>query len=311
MASATIPVDLTNPGQVFACLGFMEATEILLGPCIGGFDWEPGAVVARFTLAVDGSEDPVATVLRFLARAEVKAVAPHRSKLSTEKWKVVTVTPAALALAAGGNAAAITATEEVFPAPVPETPAALPVILTDGVVIVPIEHWADDHASTGRDNVKFWAGAGGYPGAALARDALAPLAGIGDNVLAATAADPFALSWPQSSSFRFDWRRDYIPLDAGFSPNDHASMTMVGYPIVELLAAIGLQHARPDRPDRRDKLSYRYGVSSAMLPTPLARAVLGGQSLGFPIRIFSMRLGWPGQEGQARCIIDAQEEVLP
>ena len=30
MADASIPVDLFNPGQVFACLGFMEAAELLL-----------------------------------------------------------------------------------------------------------------------------------------------------------------------------------------------------------------------------------------------------------------------------------------
>jgi CRISPR-associated protein Csx14 len=85
---------------------------------------------------------------------------------------------------------------------------------------------------------------------------------------------------------------------------------MVGYPLVELLAAIGLQNARPSRPDRRDKLAYRYGVSNAMLPTVFVRAILGAESLGFPIRVFRMRLGWPGQEGQARCIIDAQEESV-
>jgi CRISPR-associated protein Csx14 len=111
-----------------------------------------------------------------------------------------------------------------------------------------------------------------------------------------------------SSSFRFDWRRDYIPLDTGFTLNAHHAMTPMGYPIVELLAAIGMQNARPARIDRRAKLAYRYGVSSARLPTVLARAVLGAQGLGFPIRLFRMRLGWPGQEGQARCIIDAEEE---
>lgn len=39
MAEAMIPVDLRNPGQIFACLGFMEAAEILCGPCEGGFDY--------------------------------------------------------------------------------------------------------------------------------------------------------------------------------------------------------------------------------------------------------------------------------
>lgn len=134
---------------------------------------------------------------------------------------------------------------------------------------------------------------------------------LGDNELAVAVADPFNVSAPQSSSFRFDWRRDYIPLDAGFSPNEHGGIEMVGYPFVELLAAVGMQNARPARVDARNKLAYRYGISSAMLPTVFARAVLGGEGLGFPTRLFRMRLGWPGQAGQARCIIDAQEEPLP
>ncbi len=37
MAEATIPVDLRNPGQVFACLGLMEAAEVLLGPAEGRY----------------------------------------------------------------------------------------------------------------------------------------------------------------------------------------------------------------------------------------------------------------------------------
>jgi CRISPR-associated protein Csx14 len=85
---------------------------------------------------------------------------------------------------------------------------------------------------------------------------------------------------------------------------------MMGYPLVEILAAIGMQNARPARPDRRDRLTYRYGVSNARLPTLLTRAVLGTQGLGFSMRVFRMHMGWPGQEGQARCIIDAEEENI-
>lgn len=191
-----------------------------------------------------------------------------------------------------------------------DSPAALPIVLADGGLEIPIEHWSDGPHS-GRDNMKFWGGAGGYPGAALARDALQVVHSLGDNALATAAMDPFSVSAPQSSSFRFDWRRDYIPLDAGFSPNAHGAVRMVGYPVVEILAAIGLQNARPSRSQPHDKLTYRYGVSNADLPTVLARAVLGAHGLGFHIRVFSMRLGWPNQEGQARCIIDAQEEFAP
>nr|RDS95485.1 hypothetical protein DWF04_11310 [Cereibacter sphaeroides f. sp. denitrificans] len=56
---------------------------------------------------------------------------------------------------------------------------------------------------------------------------------------------PFAFSAPQSSSFRFDRRLDYMPIDAGFSPNRHDGITMVGSPVAELLAANGLRYARP------------------------------------------------------------------
>jgi CRISPR-associated protein Csx14 len=293
MAEATIPVDLRNPGQVFACLGFMEAAEILCGPCEGGFDYRGSETGTTFTLSVSGDSNPVGQVLGFLAKAEVVSEAPRRSGLSTAKWGVET----------------IRREDAIFPSPVPDSPATLPIYLTADGTSIPIEYWLDgDH--NGRDNVKFWAGASGYPGAALARDALSQVDAMGGNALAAAAVDPFAISGPQSSSFRFDWRRDYIPLGVGFSPNRHSAMTMVGYPLVELLAAIGMQNARPERPDPRDKLTYRYGVSNARLPTVFARAVLGAQSLGFPMRTFRMRLGWPSQEGQARCIIDAEEENI-
>lgn len=294
MAAASIPVDLRNPGQVFACLGFMEAAEILCGPCTGRFDYRDSEIQTTFTLRAEGSENPVAATVRFLARAQVRAIIPKNSDLSTKRWEV----------------AEIRREDEEYPCPAPASPATLPIELTDSKNVIPIDHWADDANSSGRDNVKFWAGSGGYPGAALARDALEPIAKLGDNALAAAIADPFAFEAQQSSSFRFDWRRDYIPLEAGFSPNAHGTVRMVGFPLVELLAAIGLQHTRPRRPDRRDKLTYRYSVSNAELPTLFARALLGTQSLGFSIRTFRMQLGWPGQEGQARCIIDAQEEIV-
>lgn len=291
MAEASIPVDLTNPGQVFACLGFMEAAEILCGPSEGGFSYQDAAVSADFVLRVDGEADPVAEFLRFLAGAQVSAIAPARSGLRTDNWQVET----------------IVREDGVFPGSAPNSPATLPALLRNGEKEIVIEHWMD---GSDRDNVKFWAGAGGYPGAALARDALEIVRAGGGDALAGAVRDPFNLPAQQTSSFRFDWRRDYVALDAGFSPNEHGSaIEMVGYPLVELLAAIGMQHARPARVDPRDNLAYRYGVWGAMLPTAFARVVTGGEDLGFPMRTFRMRLDWPGQPGQARCIVDAQEEM--
>lgn len=284
MAEATIPVDLTNPGQVFACLGFVEVVNILLGGARGGFDWsEPQA---RFRLAADGEDNPFGLCLAFIEAAEVASLVPPGCGHTTDRW--------------GVKSAA--AEDRVFPCPAPGSPATLPAVLRAGGKEIMLDHWGD---ATRCDNVKFWAGAGGYPGAALLRDALDLVRGRavaeGDN--------PFALDAPQGSSFRFDWRRDYIPLDVGFSPNAHGALVMVGFPLVEILAAIGMAHARPGRVT---KLAYRYGVLSASEPLDpifLRAALTGGASPlpGASYRRFHMALGWPGQEGQARCITDVVE----
>ena len=291
MAEASIPVDLANPGQVFACLGFVEVAEALSGVVEGGFDWQDRDE-ARFRLAAAGDEDPIMRVLHFLDAATVKSVAPSNSSNRTEKWGVDT-TPSE---------------SSVFPFRDPRSPATLPACLEDAAGnAIMIDYWGDE---TRRDNVKFWAGSGGYPGAGLVRDALDL---VRDRILE-DAEDPFAVTARQSSSFRFDWRRDYVPIDAGFSPNMHGDVGMQGYPVVELLAAVGLTHARPLR---HTKLEYSYGVAgtadSSLYPSIFLRAALGARQPlfpGMPLRRFRMQLDWPGQENQARCITDVTEEPL-
>jgi CRISPR-associated protein Csb3 len=291
MAVAHIPVDLLNPGQVFACYGFLETADLLLGGAKAHFDWSHAADV-RFVMDARTKRNPFGTVLEFLSNATVYSVASAGSKHTTEKWGVPTL---------------FMQEDAPLPSPDPRSPATLPALLKDdsGRQIM-IGHWGD---MTVRDNVKFWAGAGGYPGAALTRDVL----NLVRQLPPSACADPFSFSAPQSSSFRFDWRRDYIPMNIGFSPNEHAAMTMLGYPLVELLAAIGLENARPYR--LRGKLDYRYGVVGSPSNTgPLSpvflRAALGCASLPFPRRTFRMRLDWPGQENQARCITEVFEETL-
>jgi len=293
MAEASIPVDLFNPGQVFACLGFLEAADVLLGDAEGCFDWNNEADV-RFMMSANGDANPFAHVLAFLEAAEVESIAPFGSGLSSSKWNVPT---------------RLMEASEPYPFPEPSSPATLPAVLRHAPFpaspTIVIDHWGD---VTRRDNVKFWAGAGGYPGAALLRDGL----GIADAMLSASFADPFAVSAPQTSSFRLDWRRDYIPLDVGFSPNTHGDIRMMGFPIVELMAVIGLSHARPRR---FNKLSYGYAVlgptrAASLLPPSFHRAALGQSKLPFPSRAFGFLMGWPGQENQARCILDVTEEII-
>jgi len=298
MAEASIPVDLFNPGQVFACLGFVEAADILLGGAEAAFDWS-NDVNVRFVLRARGTEHPFGAILEFIASAKVLSQAPFGSSNDTAKWSVSTEK---------------LEKDAPFPFPDPSSPATLPVVLEGTCPTSPlrtarlfIDHWGDD---TRRDTVKFWGGSGGYPGAALARDALNL---VRDRCVDAV-SDPFALRAEQSSSFRFDWRRDYIPIDAGFSLNSHSGkIAAVGFPLVEIFAALGLGHARPTR---MKVLEYIYGVigggagqARSLYPPSFIRAALGGSPLPFERRLFRMRLGWPAKEGQARAITTVTEEV--
>ena len=294
MAESTVPVDLWNPGQVFACLGILETTDVLIGGALGAFDWN-SAWKTTFRVSAAGTEPPVAQVMRFLEDARVETRAPEGSR-NPDGWKE-----------SWGDAPESNDPRKPFPFPDPNSPATLPVVLRDDAGSeVAIDYWGD---ATRRDNLKFWAGSGGYPGAAIVRDAINIVRGQ----LRQHANDPFALAGAQSNSLRFDWRRDYIPSHDGFSPNRHKkNIQMVGFPLVEILAAIGVTHARPNR---KAKLEYRYGVlgyDEGLLVDPIFhRAALGAERAPIPgrsFRRFIMRLDWPSKEGQARCITQVMEE---
>ena len=296
MADSTIPVDLLNPGQVFACLGILEAANGLLGDATAAFDWSEGQETT-FRVSATGTEPPVERVMRFLEEARITTRAPAGSA-NPDGWK-----------ASWGDAPESDDPGKPFPFPDPSSPATLPVVLRDDAGNeIALDYWGD---ATRRDNVKFWAGAGGYPGAAIVRDAIKIVRGR----MRQHANIPFALSGAQSSSFRFDWRRDYVPTQDGFSPNKHGkNIQMVGFPLVEICAAIGMTYARPTR---KSKLEYRYGVlgldNGPLVEPVFHRAALGADASPVPgrsFRRFTMYLDWPGQEDQARCITHVSEEEV-
>lgn len=293
MAESAIPIDLLNPGHVFACLGIMEAADLLLGGAAGAFDWHDGRETT-FRVAATGADPPVERVMQFLEEAKVVTRVPAQSK-NLDAWKT-----------SWGTAPEVEDPGTPFPFPDPSSPATLPILLRDDAGdAIACDYWGD---ATKRDNVKFWAGAAGYPGAAVVRDALR----LAREKAHQSANNPFALAAAQTNSFRFDWRRDYIPVQDGFSPNRHDDISMVGFPVVEVLAAIGMTNARPHR---KTKLEYRYGVlgceEGQLLDPMFHRAALGAETApvpGRPFRRFVMRLDWPGREGDARSITQVSEE---
>src|SRR5207244_3733179 len=87
--------------------------------------------------------------------------------------------------------------------------------------------------------------------------------------------DPMNLSAPVEANFRLEMRRNWKPVNIGFSPDkikDRLPLAIDTYPCVELLAAIGLNHARP-----RKLSPLEWGYSAwKPLPPQLARAALCG-----------------------------------
>lgn len=305
MTEASIPVDLFNPGQVFACLGFLEAADVLLGDAQGGFDWSNEAD-ARFVVRAAGEENPFAVVLEFLAHAKVYPYAPIGYADPPLKGKVSAV---------GGDGEASKESQnlslsETFPARKGDR-MQLPVRLqsTDWPS-VELSHWAD---GSSRDAFKLYAGNRAAAGIAcdMLRGKRKPSITNGVEALwqskdgngksATLVADPFRVT-PMGGSFNFDARGAWTALDAGYSPNDQGH-AVAASPVVEILAAWGLQHARPDRVDKRH---FRYGAWSVVVPPILARPALAGLSVAVPARRFLFELALSGKN---KVVTFAKEEI--
>lgn len=319
MAEASIPVDLFNPGQVFACLGFLEAADILLGNAEGGFDWSD-ELSTTFALRTACSENAFETALEFLAEAEPKRWAPIGYTESAPKKDVSeresegaddddtedTATPAP----------ELTTT---FPAKAGDR-MALPIALGGGNrPSVELGHWAD---GSSRASFKLYAG-----NRSADRIARAMLFGVRKKATAgqrrkgqsgelktrgirqlweadraALVNAPFDFLTPMGGSFNFDPRGAWTAIDAGYSPNEHRH-AIVASPVVEFLAAWGLEHARPSEFGSRQVRYAAWGVS---LPPMLARAALCGEFAAVPLRRFRFELELSGKN---KVVTFAHEEL--
>lgn len=281
MAEASIPVELRNPGQVFASLGFLEAADILCGDAEGGFDWSNEADV-RFVLRAEGSENPFVVVLDFVASAEIQSCGP-RGYAPTKKV----------------NAPLIHS--ETFPCRSADQ-MALPIMLSRSGAAVGLGHWAD---GSSRNAFKLYAG--NRSAEKIARDMVNGAKG-GQGIAAlcreqqvGVVERPFDVLTAMGGSFNFDPRGGWVAIDAGYSPNEHRDHQVRASPTLELLAAWGLEHARPDEYETR---RVQYGAWGAILPALLARAVLGGANVGVPARVFRFELALSGKN---KVVTFAQE----
>lgn len=319
MAKESIPVDLFNPGQVFACLGFLEAADILLGDAEAGFDWHD-EVDARFALNARTNSNPFATVLEFLASATVRGFGPSGYK-----------EPAKTNTRAKGGPVDSSADEEreadyLAPLEISETfPAAkaerlsLPIRLGGGnTPTVELGHWAD---ASSRGDFKLYSGnrsALSIAKAMLAGTHAKAKKRLSERIKTRGVAQlweeqreqlierPFDALTPMGGSFNFDPRGAWTAIDAGYSPNEHKHRVEAS-PVVELLAAWGLENARPD-PDEFRALRVRYAAWGTPLPPILARAALFSGVAAVPLKHFRFVLG---SSGKNKVVTFAELEIGP
>ena len=293
MTAASIPVDLFNPGQVFACLGFLEAADELCGDAEGGFDWSDEADV-RFHLRAKGEKAPVVTVLRFLAEATAKAVAPvgwRPKKEPTERERERLT-------------AKLREQEEsnTFPGPRPDTSAAMPVrIASQHDKPIMLSHWADGSC---RNEFKLYSG--NRSALDIANAMLRFVRMLREERMEDLVKRPFDILKPMAGSFNFDPRGAWTAMDVGYSPNDQRHHVAAS-PVVEILAAWGMEHARPKEVEPR---KVRYAAWRGGLSPILARPALACDIDGdvFPQRRFCFRLDLSGKN---KIVTFAQEETHP
>lgn len=323
MAAASIPVDLTNPGQVFACLGFLEAAEVLLRDAQGGFDWSVGGS-PTFFLSSSGDRNPFEHVLEFLANAEVRTFAhvgfslgAERDTESEEKEDDDGIeAPEQQDADENGAAGSDVELSEVFPAKRGDA-LALPIrIGTRDGRWVELSHWCD---GSGLETFKLYSGNRSAESIARAmingtRESLRKGQAVGDlktcgiatlwaEQRAALVAKPFDVLGPIGGSFNFDPRGAWTALDAGYSPNTQGHR-VVASPVVELLAAWGLQYTRPVTWPVRQ---VRYAVWRDRLGVELARVAFQGALRCIEHKLFRFELALSGKN---KVVTFAGEETL-
>jgi CRISPR-associated protein Csx14 len=280
MAQVSFPVDLYNPGQVFASLGFLETAHALFGPAEGGFDWSNEGK-PQFALSSGCPVNPVEAVLEFLAEADLERLAPQGY---SDDWE------------RDGLLCRLT----TFPAPASSLDGkALPLRLRRNDQWLDVTHWCD---GSSRSSFKLFAG--NQRSADIASKMRDALRELWKERRPDLTADPFGITAPLGgSSFKMDARKSWTTIDAGYSPDDQKH-DVEASPVVELLAAVGLEHARPEALEGGE---VRYGVWRGLLPPPVARAALGGARVGVPIRLFRFTLD---KAGQNKVVSFAEEEAV-
>jgi CRISPR-associated protein Csb3 len=216
----------------------------------------------RFHIEADGKESPIEVVLDFVKAAEVKWLSPRNDLKERD----------------GGDTEVL---DGVAPSGDPKA-ADLPGVLRgchNGTKYeIAFGYWAD---GSSRFATTFKKSTNGASASIRFRNALEAIKQWDPKQVT---ADPFNQHARTESLFRLDPRGSIDPIHGGFSPDSlrkgvggGLDVRVATYPICEVLAIFGLEHARPERLDSH---RFAYCVWDRSLPPVLARPAVAGR-LGF------------------------------
>lgn len=232
-----IKVDLTNPGQFFACCGLLELADRLWGdsPVLGRFASE------YFYLAVGSSQRSLRDVIDHFVKADVQqfdlddnAASPFQLgdpfNLRLDWWSKVEG-PNRNRLDLGGG-------EQLKPWAGRQSGPLIFRLMKNACHDIDLMKPFDDPRT------------------------------IYETVRGKAKTKTI-------SPFYFDARRAETSLDVGFSP-DEQEMSVLAYPAVESLALVGLQRFRPAVDEGGSDRSFLYTVWAESLPPAVAMAAVSG-----------------------------------
>lgn len=289
MAESKIPVDLFNPGQVFACLGFMELADVLLGDAEAGFDWSDSKQ-SYFHLTAAGQEVPVKVVLDFLKTATLNPVSP---------------------LGVDGPWPPDATASEIFPSPLSEllkstkkgySASNLPFVIRNNAHEICISSWLE---GDGRKALKLFAGqqvAVQLMTNVLTGDANKP-GTQGVRQLCPPEDDPFQVG-PVGEGFGYDSRGAWDAINVGSSLDEQGAVLLIS-PVVESLSVIGLEFARPEF---LSTYEIRYAVWQGGLPPSLARVAFTQPDKFVPRSSYRYFHSHLGDDKQYKKCFPAQEK---
>ncbi len=243
-SSISIPVDLANPGQFFACCGLFELADRLWPGAQAWFEGDPPS--STFQIAASDSQADAPTLWRLLDRARALYFEVGNTKDDSE------------------------GSEE------DEDDSAFEPIIIQSPIQIVLDWWSDK-------SIKPWAGsmkerlilnAMLKEIDAAKPDPLNDAKAVFDPLASADPGKP-AKKGKKREPFYFDCRRgsNAHPLDSGFSPDKHHFESCC-FPAVEAMCFVGLQRCRP-APEKEPNRST-YTVWTVRLPINVIGPVVCG-----------------------------------